>query len=165
MSDIADLIFIFGAKYLYLFIIAIAGVWFLIQSTPRKKGILIVSCAGLPLVFVIFILAGRLYYNPRPFVSEQIIPLIHHAADNGFPSHHMLLVSVVATIVFLFSRRTGWGLWLLALWVGFSRVHVGVHHVIDIIGSMLISIVPITLVYLIIKYIGKLRIFQKGAKA
>lgn len=155
MHNITNLIFIFGAKYLYLIIMVIFFIWFLTQPQLRKKEILIIVCICLPLVFIISKFAGSLYYNSRPFVLGHFQPLIPHQADNGFPSHHALLVCVIATIIFIFSRRIGFVLWILALFVGFSRVYVGVHHVIDIVGSMLIAIIPVALVYFFIKTRGR----------
>lgn len=161
MNNLANLIFVFGAKHLYLFVMIIAFAWFLIQPKPRKKEILIIACICLPLIIVIFKIAGHLYYNPRPFAAGHFKPLIYHHADNGFPSHHELLVSAIAAVVFIFSRRMGFVLWILALCVGFSRVYVGVHHVIDIAGSVLISIGSVALVYYCREYLKnrKLNIF------
>ncbi len=166
MNNIADLIFIFGAEYLYLFVIIIAAVWFFIQPGPRKKEVLVIACICLPLIFIIFEIAGRLYYNPRPFVVGHFKPLVYHIADNGFPSHHTLLVSAVSAIIFVFSRRAGFALWILALFAGFSRVYAGVHHTIDILGSILISIIPVTLVYFLREHLKnrKLKIFQGRGK-
>ena len=147
MNNITNLIFIFGAKYLYLIVIIISFIWFLTQPKLRKKEILIIICICLPLVFVISEVAGSLYYNPRPFVAGHFEPLIPHNADNGFPSHHELLVSFISTVIFAFNRRAGFVLWILALFVGLSRVYVGVHHPVDIVGSMIISIISVTPVY------------------
>lgn len=155
MDNITNLIFIFGAEYLYLIVMIISFIWFLIQPRLKKKEILIIACICLPLIFIISEIASRLYYSPQPFVSGNFKPLIPHKADNGFPSHHMLLVCALALIVFIFSRRAGFALWALALFVGFSRVYAGVHQVIDITGSILISIISVTLVYLLVKYLKK----------
>jgi len=144
---VKNLIFIFGAKYLHLLIILIAAAWFLTQPKPRKKEILIIACICLPLVLIISRIASHLYSNPRPFVAGHFKPLIYHAADNGFPSRHALLVFFISTVVFIFSRRTGLVLWILALFVGFSRVYAGLHHPVDILGSALISIASVTSVY------------------
>ena len=162
MNNITDLIFIFGAKYLYLLVIGIAATWFLIQPNPRKKEILIIACICLPLILVIFEVASQLYYNPRPFVTGHFKPLVYHKADNGFPSHHELLVSAIAAIIFVFSRRTGFFLWVLAIFVGLSRVYAGIHHMVDIMGSILISIVSVTLVYFSMEFLKnrKLKIFR-----
>ena len=153
MSNITDLIFIFGAKYLYLVVIIISFIWFLAQPRARQGEILIIICICLPLIFIISEIAGRLYYNPRPFALGHFQPLIPHKADNGFPSHHALLASAISTIVFLFSRRLGLVLWILALFVGFSRVYAGVHHMIDILGGILISIISAALAYIFLKHL------------
>jgi len=160
MNNMTDLIFIFGAEYLYLLVIVVAFVWFLIQPNTRKKEILIITCISLLLVLVVSKIAGYFYYNPRPFVVGHFKPLIYHEADNGFPSHHALLVFFISTVVFIFSRRASFVLWILALFVGFSRVYAGVHHVVDIMGSMLISIVSVTLVYFLVKYLKKIKNFS-----
>jgi len=153
MSNIIDPVFIFGAKYLYLAAIIVSFIWFLAQSRPRQREILIILCICLPLIFIVSKLAGRLYYNPRPFVVGNFEPLISHKADNGFPSEHTLLVSAIAAVIFLFSRGAGFVLWVLALFVGFSRVYAGVHHPIDIIGSILISIISAGLVYIFVQHL------------
>ncbi|MDO8489283.1 MAG: phosphatase PAP2 family protein [Candidatus Omnitrophota bacterium] len=149
MNNITDLFFIFGAKYLFLFVVVIGFAWFLIQPKSQKREILIFACICLALIFVIFKIAGHLYYNPRPFIAEHFKPLIYHKVDNGFPSQHELLVSAISAIIFVFSWRTGFVLGILSLFVGISRVYVGVHHVIDIFGSMVISIVSVVLVYFV----------------
>lgn len=155
-----DNITIFGAEYLYLVVIIISFIWFLIQPKPKKKEILIIICICLPLIFIISREASRLYYSPQPFVSGHFKPLIPHQADNGFPSHHELLVSAISSIIFIFSRRTGFVLWILALFVGFSRVYAGVHQMIDITGSILISIISVTLAYLFKKTWGRFWFFN-----
>jgi len=163
MSETTDLIFIFGAKYLYLIIIIISFIWFLIQPKPRQREILIVTCICLPLILIISALASNLYDSPRPFAAGHFQPLIPHKADNGFPSHHMLLASGVSAIIFLFDWRASLILWVLALFVGLSRVYAGVHHIIDIAGSVLISIISVGLGCFLIKYLKrrKLRIFRE----
>ena len=153
MNNTTDIFFIFGAKYLYLAAIIIAAIWLSIQPRPKQKEILILACICLPLIFVISLVAGKLYYNPPPFVTEGFKPLISHKADNGFPSHHVLLLSAISAIILFFSRRIGLLLWLLTILVGFSRVYAGVHHIVDIIGSMLISIILITITCFVMRYL------------
>ncbi|MDO8661851.1 MAG: phosphatase PAP2 family protein [Candidatus Omnitrophota bacterium] len=164
MTEIANLIFIFGAKYLYLIVMIISFIWFLSQPKPRRREILMITCICLPLMLIIFGIASHLYYNPRPFVLGHFQPLIAHKADNGFPSHHMLLTSAIAAIIFVFDRRTSLILWVLALLAGFSRVYAGVHHTIDITGSLLIAIISVSLAWFFVKNLKnrKPRIFQEG---
>ena len=104
-------------------------------------------------IYAIAFLAGHLYNNPRPFVVDHFTPLIPHNPDNGFPSDHILMISAIAAIVYVFNRRFGLILWVIAVLVAISRVYVGVHHPIDVIGSMIISAVITLLVYSLNKYV------------
>lgn len=147
MNHIADFIFIFGAKYLYLFVAIVAFAWFLCQPRPKQKEFIIFICICLPLIFVLSEIAGRLYYNPRPFVLGQFEPLIYHKPDNGFPSHHTLLVSSISAIIFIFNKRVGLLLWSVSFFVGISRIYTGVHHAVDIVAGVLIPVVSVASIF------------------
>lgn len=101
-----------------------------------RKNILKLALLTLPLAFIIANLLHRLFYNPRPFVVEHIKPLILHAANNGFPSDHTLLVISIASILFVYNKRLGIFLFILGLIVGFARIYAKVHHPVDILGSI-----------------------------
>lgn len=133
-----NMLIIFGAKYLVYTIAAIAAVAFLMMPNDKKKKATIFAAFVLPLSFILAKVLSFFFYNPRPFVSEKITPLILHAADNGFPSDHTLLSSALAAIVFSFNQKVGSLLWILSLLVGFSRVLAGVHHALDIAGSVMV---------------------------
>ncbi|MFA5096753.1 MAG: phosphatase PAP2 family protein [Candidatus Omnitrophota bacterium] len=140
--------------------IIIASIWFLRQPGPRQKEFLILGCVYLPLALVIFELAGQFYYNPRPFAVGGFEPLIPHKADNGFPSHHTLAAAIPAAMVFVFSRRAGYGLWALAVFTGLSRIYAGLHHGIDILGSVLIAITALPLAYFIVRRLKRMKRVQ-----
>lgn len=134
-------LFIFGAKYLFVLSIVIGAIYFFRAPREVKKEIFIFALFTLPLAFLLGRLASYLYTNPRPFVDGSVTLLIPHAMDNGFPSDHVLLLSALAIIFSFFSRRTAIWLWIIAFLVGISRIYVGVHHLIDIFGSVIIAII------------------------
>ena len=146
-----DTLSIFAANYLWYVIIGIAVVYFLIQSRPEQKRMLIFAALVLPLVYLVSLLGGALYYDPRPFVVEHFTPLIRHKPSNGFPSDHVLWSAATAAIIFPSNKYLSLLLWVLTILVGASRVHVGVHHPIDIVGSIAIAILVAFIVYLIIR--------------
>ncbi len=138
---------IFGAKYLYL-VIVIVALWYIVRQ-PQELRRRMVLCAliALPLTYIIAKIGSMMYYDPRPFVVENFVPLLAHAADNGFPSDHTLFGSAIASVIFLFHRKYGALLFAVALLVGLARVGAGIHHFVDIFGSMLIAFVVTFVVF------------------
>jgi undecaprenyl-diphosphatase len=146
-----DTIYIIGAQYVIYLAIAIIGLYFFLLSKEDKKHFVILAVIVLPLAYIMAKIAGHFYFDPRPFVDGHFTPLISHVADNGFPSDHTLLASTNAAVLFPFKKSGSIILWLLAIFIAISRVYVGVHHPIDVIGSMLISIAVAAIVYFSIK--------------
>lgn len=136
-----DAFAIFVAQYLYIFVLILGAIYFFTRPKRVMKSMLICGVIVAPLAFIISRIAQLFYYDPRPFVVGHFTPLIAHAADNGFPSDHMLLASAVAMIVSFYSKKWGIVFWALALLIGWARVFVGVHHWTDIIGSVVINLV------------------------
>ena len=150
-------ILIFGAKYLYLLAVIITLVYFSYLPKTERKKFLIFAAITLPLAFIISRIASKIYFDPRPFVSNNFIPLIPHAADNGFPSYHTLIVATIAAIVFPFNKKISAIIWALAIIVGISRVYVGVHHPIDILASIAIAMFSSILSYFLLKQLKFLK--------
>ncbi len=139
-----NIFFIFCAEYLFALPVLILGRYFLMQPRKTWKRMATFALSAALLTYVVGLIGGLLYYDPRPFVVGHFKPLIPHTPDNGFPSDHALLVSAIAMIGTLWSRKLGGVLWIVAVLVAAARVYVGVHHTIDVVGSMVISIVVIS---------------------
>lgn len=146
-----DKLSIFGAEYLFIVIAGIAFVYFLRQPRATQKQIVIFAVLTLPLIFIVSKISALFYDDPRPFVVGHFIPLIPHEPDNGFPSDHVLLCAGIAVVIYPSSKRLSLILWVLTSLVGMSRVRVGLHHPIDIIGSIGIATAVAALACLIIK--------------
>jgi len=157
-----DTLSIIAANYLWYVIIVIAVVYFLIQPRPEQKRMLIFAALVLPLVYLLSLLGGGLYYDARPFVMEHFTPLIRHKPSNGFPSDHVLWSAATAAIIFPSNKYLSLTLWLLTILVGASRVHVGVHHPIDIVGSIAMAILVAFIVYLIIR---RMKLFRDSTNS
>ena len=139
-----DTLIIFCAQYLIWFIATSALVYLFISKEWKRLGIL--AALSLALAYAAGKLAGLLWYNARPFVVDNFTPLIAHAANNGFPSDHMLMGATIASIVFVYNRTLGLVLWALALAVGLARVAAGIHHPVDLAGSIAVAIVAVAAV-------------------
>ena len=153
-----EMLIVFGAKYLIIVSVA-ALLWSLYILKGKKRQYLIgLTVVALPVAFLLSRVAGHFYYNARPFVVGNFTPLISHAADNGFPSDHMLLAALLATLVFFVNARLGTIAWVVALLVGLSRVAAGVHHTGDIVGSAIISIIAVFIAHYILFLSKKIRV-------
>ena len=135
-----DAFVIFIASYFYIVVLVIAAIYFFRRPKPVMKNMAICGVIIAPLAYIISRVSSSLYSDPRPFVVGHFMPLIAHAADNGFPSDHVLLTGAIAMIIWFYNRKLSGILWLLALLIGWARVYAGIHHWTDIIGSIVIVI-------------------------
>ena len=80
--------------------------------------------------------------TPRPFVMDIGRTLIEHAPTGSFPSNHMSIFSGIA-LSYYFSPKRDFGrvLFWVAILVAWSRVYVGVHFPIDMLGAFFIALI------------------------
>ncbi len=134
-----DQIIIFFAKYVVFVVAAIAGVYWLTLNKKHKMQLaLTVILAGLA-AYALVKISGRLYYHPRPFVAENITPLIPHGNDNSFPSEHATFAMAITTAIFFYKKQLAYGLFLLTVLVCIGRVGAHVHYTTDVIGGLIIG--------------------------
>lgn len=139
-----DTLFIFGAQYLWVLSPLLALWYFLKLPKEERKEFLICSCFILPTAFLLGLLAKQLWLNPSPL----------NPGENGFPSDHTLLVATLATLIMLFNKKMSVWLWIIVAVVASSRVYVGEHHLVDVIGSVVIALISAGIAYAIIRHIG-----------
>jgi undecaprenyl-diphosphatase len=134
-----DNFYIFCAKYLiFLIAFVVFGYW-LMQLRPKKLRLGLTLILGAIFALVIAKVSGKFYYHPRPFVAENIRPLIKHVADNSFPSEHATFSAVLAAGTYFFNKRLGLGLFVAAIFVGIGRIGAHVHYPIDVIAGLMLG--------------------------
>ncbi len=131
------------AKYLFIVIIGFAFVVGLMQRPAQRKDFISHLIASGILAFILTKLAGMVYFDPRPFVTNHTIPLIPHASDNGFPSDHTVLSFVIAFAVYRLNQRMGLILMILAALVGVARIHAQLHSPLDIVAAIIIAVIAV----------------------
>ncbi len=134
-----DAVIIFLANYL-IFIMGLIAVFVAYKAKKHREFILALVLAGI-LALDLSVLAGTLYYNPRPFVSQGIEPLISHSPDNGFPSQHTVIAMTLTSVIYFYRRRLAAVALVLTLLVGAGRVWAHVHSWIDILGGLAVGAV------------------------
>ena len=149
-------IIILCAKYIFILIAVLAFIFWL--RLPKKQKIEVIVFGMITAVSACLLakLGGALFYNARPFVSDHVVPLFPHIADNGFPSSHTLLSAVIAVTIYAVSKKWGLVLGGLAVLVGLSRVLAYVHHPIDVIGSLVFAVLAGLIAYALTPRVLKL---------
>ena len=89
-----------------------------------------------------------IWYHPRPFELGLGRQLLDHAAEASFPSDHATLMFGLAIPLLLGNQTRRWGAVVLALGFGvaWSRIYLGVHFPLDMIGAFGVAIVATLLV-------------------
>lgn len=129
------------AKYvLFLVVLLWAAAWLLLPKAARFQFTIATIIAGIT-ALILSRIAGKVYFDPRPFVSQHVAPLIPHAADNGFPSDHALLTMTLTAITYFFNKKMAAAMLVLTILVGAGRVLARVHSPLDIAGGWVFGII------------------------
>lgn len=132
-----DIFIVFCAKYLIIVVGLFAlGYWLTLPRKQKTEVLLMGIITGL-VAFILAKVGSAMFIDPRPFVSDGVTPLFAYTADNGFPSDHTLLGMIITMALLSVSRKWAVNLFVLTVIIGASRVLAGVHHPIDIVGSIL----------------------------
>ncbi|MDH1800877.1 phosphatase PAP2 family protein [Acinetobacter johnsonii] len=123
---------------LYCMILLFA--WFWLRGNYDTKKQILKAFIFTSIAILVSQCISHVYYHPRPFVMEVGRTLIYHAPNGSFPSDHMLIFSSIA-FSYLFSAQRKLGIFLLIMtWlVAWSRVYLGVHFPLDMLGAFLLA--------------------------
>lgn len=82
-------------------------------------------------------LITAVWYHPRPFEIGLGRQLLDHAAEASFPSDHATLLFGLAIPLLRTAASRRWGFALLSLGIGaaWSRIYLGVHFPLDMLGA------------------------------
>ena len=130
--------FFIANDLLYCMILLFA--WFWLRGNYDTKKQILKAFIFTSIAILISQCISHVYYHPRPFVMEVGRTLIYHAPNGSFPSDHMLIFSSIA-FSYLFSAQRKLGVFLLVMaWlVAWSRVYLGVHFPLDMLGAFLLA--------------------------
>jgi undecaprenyl-diphosphatase len=115
-------------------------------SLPRVAAALW-AAIGMGVAIAVNQLVAHAADEPRPFVAlPNVLTLVHHSADPGFPSDHAVMAGAVAAGLFFVSRLLGWITTAAAILIAFSRVYIGVHYPQDVLAGLALGAVVVLLV-------------------
>jgi undecaprenyl-diphosphatase len=106
----------------------------------RRPWVLVaVAAAGLS-ADLISLALRQLIGRDRPFVLyPEPRPLVHPPSSGSFPSGHASAAFACATVMAWASPRLAVPVYVLAAVVAWSRVYVGVHYPLDVLGGALLG--------------------------
>lgn len=115
-------------------------VYWLRGGEAQRRAALLAACAGL-LALALNQLIGLAWTHPRPFMIGLGHTLLAHVADSSFPSDHLSLLwsTAFALCAHAATRRSGWLLALAGLPMAWSRIYLGVHFPLDMLGALAVA--------------------------
>lgn len=132
---------IFIANDLFYIMLLFFGFYWLRGNFTIKKQI-VKAFIFTTVALLISQIISHSFYHPRPFVMEVGHTLIYHSPNGSFPSDHMLIFSTIAFSYFFSEKRNlGIILILLAWLVAWSRVYLGVHFPLDMLGAFSLAFI------------------------
>lgn len=134
-----DGIITFCAQYLIIGVALVYAYIFFKLPANQRKQFIAVTLLALIIAAILDKLAGKVYYDPRPFVSHNVRPLFPHGADNGFPSDHTLFSTTIAAVLYFYRKKFAAIAFVLAVVIGSARVAAHVHSPNDIIGGLVLG--------------------------
>ena len=148
-------IIIFCAKYLFIFVVLVfAWAWFKAPMRYKRQMAAAIIFAGIAAA-IFDKISAKLYYDPRPFVTHHVTPLVAHAADNGFPSEHTLFTFTISAVLFFYRPKLSYLAFGLSALVGIGRVAAHVHSPIDILGAIVFGLISGCIGYYLAKSLGR----------
>jgi undecaprenyl-diphosphatase len=112
-----------------------------LRGTESTRRVMLEAAASGVLAIALNQLIDLVWQHPRPFMIGLGHTYLSHAADSSFPSDHLSLWWSVSFMLLLHRRTriTGLALSVAGLPIAWSRVYLGVHFPLDMIGSAIFA--------------------------
>lgn len=143
-SILLDKLMLFGADQLIYILIFVIFILSFKGGIKEKKAFLLILL-GIPIAILLIKGVHIFFFENRPFVAYHFTPFVKEATDASFPSRHATISSVIAFSYTYFKSK--WSLLFLFVmaWVGISRIYVGVHYPLDIIGGFSVGAISLVI--------------------
>ncbi|CAE6773847.1 phosphatase PAP2 family protein [Paraburkholderia domus] len=130
---------------IYLVPLSLIAIWLFGDEHQREVAVraFCVTLLALGLSQII----GLVWPHPRPFVIGIGRTFLEHVPDPSFPSDHgTIFASIALTLLMGGLRRYGVAILLSGLAVAWSRVFVGVHFPLDMLGAVAVAALAFLLI-------------------
>ena len=148
LNPVIDTLAIFAAKYMpVVVILALAILW--VTKRNNTRDVILYGIYAAIIGLVINYIIGLVYFHPRPFMIGLGTQLFQYPAETSFPSDHTTFMVSIALMLLYFKETRVYGVILLILGLtgGLARVFSGVHFPLDILGSIVVSIISTMIIF------------------
>ncbi|MBW7982289.1 undecaprenyl-diphosphate phosphatase [Enterobacillus tribolii] len=123
-------------------LIVILWLWSPQRAVEENRQLIIRGVMALAYAMLSSKVIGILYPHARPFVEGIGYSFIPHAPDASFPSDHGTAIFTFAlAFLFWYPRRwAGVTLLISGVAIAWSRVYLGVHWPMDMVGALLVAL-------------------------
>lgn len=144
-----SLYFSYALTYLSIFLIM---VWSLVTKKRKMYDFSLLVFTGISSWLVARFLK-LLFQIQRPFIQDNIVPLFHETGYS-FPSEHTAVLSALAFAIYSINKKLGIVFFIFTFIVAMSRIVIGVHYPLDILGGVIVGLVT---AFLAVKVFRKIK--------
>jgi undecaprenyl-diphosphatase len=118
------------------------GLWFAGGTSAlrerNQRGVM-TALLGLALANLTVEAFNQVLFRPRPFSKLEVSLLFYQPTDSSFPANPAALGFAIATSVWLWNRKAGSAMLVMAAAYSIARVYAGVFYPLDVIGGAAIG--------------------------
>ncbi|WP_026888325.1 phosphatase PAP2 family protein [Clostridium beijerinckii] len=143
-NTILDKMMIFFSEYGPYISMAVIVVVFILGLKQRKyenRKIAVSTVVVTVINMIINIIVRSIFHVDRPFVHNNVNLLLPHDSASSFPSNHATGTMSIALGLEKYNKLLSRILIILSIIIGYSRVYVGHHYPMDVIGAYIIVFV------------------------
>ena len=131
---------IFFAQYLAYILIALLFL-FLIYNFKRYWKMVIEAGISAVLARLIVEIIRWFWYNPRPFMENNVNLILPYKATSSFPSGHAAFFFALSCSVYFYNKKAGILFFIASFFIVLARVFVGIHWPMDILAGALVGVI------------------------
>lgn len=143
-------------EYFVPVLLSLALLFFWVIPPKRNKEVVLLSAISVGIVDLLIKIVNLSFFRARPFVHHAVTLLYYKPTDSSFPANSAAVAFAIAYSVWLYNRRVGNVLLVIAALYALSRVAVGVHYPSDVLAGAILGIGVSSVVYLFRPWLKRL---------